>query len=263
MRVLISGTGGILGRHVVRHFAQYAPDAEIIASKVDLTDRDATRAAIAALPPIDKVVHLAALVPVASVKADPARAYAVNVGGTINLLSALEGHPATFLYCSSSHIYAPSSLPIGEDAEKAPPSFYGRTKWVGESVAADICEASGRAFCAARVFSIHDPEQTGSFLRPSIERRLAEEDLSQPFTLPGGDSVRDFLPAADAAALVVRLALSTATGPVNVGSGRGTTIRDFVQGFSPRPLDIRAIGGSDTLVADISRLRQLLGDPDV
>lgn len=263
MRVLITGAGGILGRHVVRHFARLAPDADVIANKADLTSLDATRAAIAALPPIDKVIHLAALVPIASVKADPARAYAVNVGGTINLLSALDGHAASFLYCSSSHVYAPSDLPIAEDAEKAPSSFYGRTKWVAESVAADICEASGRAFCAARVFSIHDPAQTGSFLRPSIERRLAEEDLSQPFILPGGASIRDFSRAEDAAELVVRLALSSATGPVNVGSGRGTAIRDFVQGLSPRPLDIRATGSSDTLVADISRLRQLLGDPDV
>lgn len=263
MRVLITGAGGILGGHVVRHFTRLAPTADLIINKTDLTDRDATRASIATLGPIDQVIHLAALVPVASVKADPARAYAVNVGGTINLLSALEGHEASFLYCSSSHIYAPSDRPIEEDAAKAPSSFYGRTKWVGESVAADICEASGRAFCAARVFSIHDPAQTGSYLRPSIERRLAEEDLGQPFLLPGGDSIRDFLPAEDAAELVVRLACSSATGPVNVGSGRGTTIRDFVQGFSPRPLDIRATGGSDTLVADISRLRQLLGDSDV
>ncbi|WP_431320263.1 NAD-dependent epimerase/dehydratase family protein [Rhizobium sp. YTU87027] len=263
MRVLITGAGGILGRHVVRHFARLSPGADVITNKVDLTNLDATRTAIAALEPIDKVIHLAALASVASVKANPASAYAVNVGGTINLLSALEGRAASFLYCSSSHIYAPSNLPISEDAAKAPSSFYGRTKWVGESVAADICEASDRAFCAARVFSIHDPAQTGSFLRPSIERRLVEEDLSQPFQLPGGDSIRDFLPAEEAAKLIVRLALSSASGPVNVGSGRGTTIRDFVQGFSPRPLDIRATGGSDTLVADISRLRQLLGDSDV
>jgi nucleoside-diphosphate-sugar epimerase len=263
MRVLITGASGILGRHVVKCFARLAADVEVVANKADLTDLVSTRAAIAALPPVDKVVHLAALVPVASVSADPARAYAVNVGGTINLLAALDGHAASLLFCSSSHVYAPSDQPVAEGAEKAPSSFYGRTKWVAETVAADICEASGRAFCAARVFSIHDPAQTGSFLRPSIERRLAEEDLSQPFMLPGGDSVRDFLPAEDAAELVVRLALSSATGPVNVGSGRGTTIRDFVQGFSLRPLDIRATGSSDTLVADISRLRQLLGGPDV
>lgn len=262
MRVLVTGAGGILGRHVVRHLVRLAPQAEVIANTADLTNPEAVQAQIATAQPLDKVIHLAALVPVASVKADPTRAYAVNVGGTINLLSALEGQKADFLFCSSSHVYAPSAEAISEDAEKAPASFYGRTKWLAESIAADICEATGRAFCAARVFSIHDPDQTGSFLRPAIERRLAEENLDEPFLLPGGDSARDFLPAARAAELVVRLALASATGPVNVGSGKGTTIRDFVQGLSPQPLDIRATGGADTLIADISRLRQILGDLD-
>lgn len=263
MRVLLTGAGGILGRHVVRHLARLAPNAEVIVNSADLTQPDAVRAQIAALPQIDKVVHLAALVPVASVKADPARAYAVNVGGTINLLSALDGCNASFLFCSSSHVYAPSCEPIQEDAEKAAASLYGRTKWQAECAAADICDATGRPFLATRIFSIHDPAQTGSFLRPSIERRLADEDLTQPFDLPGADSIRDFLPAEKAAEYVVRLALSSATGPVNVASGSGTTIRDFVQGLSPHPLEIRNTGSADTLVANISRLRQILGDLDV
>lgn len=263
MRVLITGAGGILGRHVVRHLTDLAPDAEVIVNSTDLTQPDDVRAQVAAFPTIDKVIHLAALVPVASVKADPARAYAVNVGGTINLLSALAGSHASFLFCSSSHVYAPSAEPITEDAEKAPSSLYGRTKWQAESAAADICEATGRAFLATRLFSIHDPAQTGSFLRPSIERRLAGEDLAQPFELPGGDSIRDFLAAEKAAEYVVRLALSDATGPVNIASGNGTTIRDFVQGLSPQHLEIRATGTADTLIANISRLRQILGDLDV
>ncbi|WP_313197884.1 NAD-dependent epimerase/dehydratase family protein [Rhizobium sp.] len=262
MRILVTGAGGILGRHVISHLARLSPDAEVIINKVDLTSLDAVRAQYAAAA-VDKIIHLAALVPVASVKADPARAYAVNVGGTINLLSALEGQKASFVFCSSSHIYAPSAEPICEEAEKTPASLYGRTKWQAESVAADICDATGRAFLATRLFSIHDPAQTGSFLRPSIERRLANEDLTQPFDLPGGDSIRDFLPAEKAAEYVVRLALSSATGPVNVASGNCTTIRDFVQGLSPHPLEIRATGSADTLVANISRLRQILGDLNV
>lgn len=262
MRILVTGAGGILGRHVISHLARLCPDAEVIINKIDLTSLDAVRAQYTAAS-VDKIIHLAALVPVASVKADPARAYAVNVGGTINLLSALEGQKASFVFCSSSHIYAPSAEPIYEEAEKTPASLYGRTKWQAESVAADICDATGRAFLATRLFSIHDPAQTGSFLRPSVERRLANEDLTQPFELPGADSIRDFLPAEKAAEYVVRLALSSATGPVNVASGSGTTIRDFVQGLSPHPLEIRATGSADTLVANISRLRQILGDLNV
>lgn len=262
MRVLITGAGGIMGRHVVRHIATRAPDMDVIVNTADLTDMEATRNQVEALLPLDKVIHLAALVPVASVKADPARAYAVNVGGTINLLYALKDTPADFVFCSSSHIYAPSDVPIVEDAAKAPVTLYGRTKWAAECAAADICEATGRAFLAARVFSIHDPAQTGSYLRPSIERRLLTEDLSKPFELLGAESVRDLLPAEQAAELLVRLAIAGATGRVNVASGFGTKIRDFVQSFSSRPLDIRACGGADTLVADISRLKLILGDLD-
>lgn len=262
MRILVTGAGGILGAHVVRHLADLAPNAEVIRNTVDLTDMEALRRQIDAFESLDKVIHLAALVPVASVKADPARAYAVNVGGTINLLQALRETGADFVFCSSSHVYSPSDAPIAEDAEKAPATLYGRTKWSAECAAADICDATGRAFTAARVFSIHDPAQTGTYLRPSIERRLASEDLRSPFDLFGADSVRDLLPAAQAARLLVRLALAGVTGPVNVASGHGTKIRDFVQSLSSQPLDIRAVGGADTLVADVSRLRHILGELD-
>lgn len=262
MRVFVTGAGGILGRHAIRHLSSVRPDATIISNSADLTDVEATKAMVSSCQAIDIVIHLAALVPVTSVNADPARAYAVNVGGTINLLSALREKKASFTYCSSSHIYASSGTPISEDAEKGPVSLYGRTKWAAEQAAADICSATGRDFLTARVFSIYDPEQTGSYLRPTITRRLAQEDLSQPFELPGGNSIRDFLTAEHAAELVVSLALSGATGPVNVASGKGTRVRDFVQDFSSQPLDIVATGSADTLIADISRLKTLLGDLD-
>lgn len=262
MRIFVTGSGGILGRHVMRHLGGLAPEACIVANCADLTDAAATRAAVIKAGPLDLVIHLAALVPVAEVQADPARAYAVNVGGTLNLLAALEEGHAALVYCSSGHVYAPSEAPLGEEAAKRPLTLYGRTKWAAECAAADICGATGRSFCAARVFSIHDPDQTGSYLRPVIERRIALEDLERPFVVPGGDSLRDFLTADVAAKLLVRLALAGAAGPVNVGSGRATRIRDFVQSLSPRPLDLRATGPSDTLIADISRLTQLLGDTD-
>lgn len=262
MHVLVTGAGGILGRHVVRHLSKMLPNAIVTRNKADLTDPAATKAMIASCESIDKVIHLAAMVPVTSVKADPALAYAVNVGGTVNLLSALKGSGASFLFCSSSHIYAPSSAPISEQDAKGPVSLYGRTKWAAEKAASDICSATGRDFLATRVFSIHDSAQTGSYLRPSITRRLASEDLSQPFELPGGNSVRDFLTAERAAELVVILAMCNATGPINVASGKGMQVRDFVQDLSPQPLDIVATGQADTLVANISRLEKILGDLD-
>lgn len=262
MRVFVTGLGGTVGRNVARAVAQLAPGTDLVGNRADLTDARAIREEVAEAGPIDRVIHLAAVVPVADVLADPARAFAVNVGGTINLLWALSDQPAHFLHCSTSHVYAASPQPIVETAALAPSSLYGKSKMLAEMAVAELCEAQGRPHCIARLFSIHDPAQTGTFLRPAIERRLAEADLDAPFPLPGAQSERDFLTAAEAARLLLRLSLLTATGRVNVGSGKATTIADFVQSLSDRRVDIRPEGPADRLIADITKLEQILGEHD-
>jgi len=124
-------------------------------------------------------------------------------------------------YCSSGHVYAPQPTAISEDAATEPVSLYGRTKWVAEFAAKDICAAHDIPLCIGRVFSIHDPAQTGPYLRPNIAKRLAQENLSQPFELPGADSIRDFLTAEQAARIIVRLApRMLAIGYVGAGADR-------------------------------------------
>lgn len=262
-RIFITGSGGIVGRHALRALARYAPEAEILRNRADLTDLAAISTLIDGVGEIDLVIHLAALVPVAEVKENPARAFSVNVGGTVNLLSALSGHPARFTLCSSSHVYASQPHPLREDDRTEPVSLYGRTKLMAEQAATQICAATERSLCTARLFSIHDPEQTGSYLRPTLERRFAETPPNAPFELFGAGSLRDFLPASEAADLIVRLALSTAEGPVNVASGQSQTVAEFAQALAPHPLNIRPMGQNDTLEADVSRLNAILGETHV
>lgn len=262
MRIFVTGANGVLGRHVCRHLVTIAPDAEVIPNSADLTQADAIKTTLAEAGALDLVLHLAALVPVTEVKNDPARAYAVNVTGTANLMAGLaaNGQTPRVLYCSSSHVYASSADPLREDAPTDPVSLYGKTKMLGEQAASYFAQAADIDLCIARVFSIHDPTQTGPYLRPALMRRFETEDLTQPFKLPGANSLRDFLTAEEAARRVVLLATSTATGVVNVGSGIGTKVADFAQSLAPSPLDIHPIGEPDVLVADVTRLHALLGD---
>lgn len=259
-RIYITGSGGIVGRHALRALAELAPQAEMIRNTADLTSLSAAAAAVKEAGPLDLVIHLAAMVPVAEVKADPARAYAVNAGGTMNLLAALAGSSARLLLCSSSHVYSSQYAPICETADTKPVSLYGQSKLMAEHAARDICAASGRSLCIARLFSIHDPEQTGSYLRPSLERRFAGVDPEEEFELYGAEGLRDFLTAEEAARYLVRLALSDAEGVVNVASGRPVTVAGFAQSLSPFPLKIKPLGESTNLVADVSRLQELLGE---
>lgn len=259
-----------MGRHVCAHFTELCPGVQIIRNRADLTDPAAVQAEIARAGALDLVVHLAALVPVTAVKSDPARAYAVNVTGTAHVMAGLSGvltggggRPRV-VYCSSSHVYAACDRPITETDPTDPVSLYGRTKLLGEQAAAYFAGSyggePGMELCIARVFSIHDPAQTGPYLRPSLMRRFETEDLDQPFALYGAQSQRDFLTAEQAARALVLLALSPAEGPVNIGSGCGTKVADFAQSLAPRALDIQPMGQPDVLVADITRLRSILGD---
>jgi nucleoside-diphosphate-sugar epimerase len=260
MRIFVTGSTGILGRHVCRFLKVYHPSAEIMHNRADITDKKSVREQISSSGTLDLVIHLAAIVPVSEVKANPAKAYEVNVGGTVNLIDAISRQKPKFVYCSSGHVYASSGEPIDEDAPSKPVSLYGRTKWIGELAAIDICDAHEIPLCIPRVFSIHDPAQTGSFLRPNIEKRLASEDLSTPFELFGALSLRDILTAEEAARRLVLVALSDAIGPVNIGSGHGTLIKEFAQSLSPSPLKIKPMGEPDMLVANICRLEKILGD---
>ncbi|MBY6058709.1 NAD-dependent epimerase/dehydratase family protein [Leisingera daeponensis] len=259
-KIYITGSGGIVGRHALKVLAELAPGAEVIRNTADLTNLSETAAAIAAAGPLDLVIHLAAMVPVAAVNADPARAYAVNAGGTINLLSALSASPARMLLCSTSHVYASQDTPIPESAVTKPVTVYGQSKLMAEQAALEICAVSGRSLCIGRLFSIHDPEQTGSYLRPSLEKRFTEADPEADFELYGADGLRDFLTARAAARYLVRLALSDAEGVVNVASGNPVTVAGFAQSLAPFPLKITPMGQSNNLVADVSRLQHILGE---
>lgn len=210
----------------------------------------------------DAVIHFAALVPTQSVQANPAKAFQVNVGGTANLVAemgALAQKPWLF-YASSSHVYQPQAMPITEMAPVAPINPYGLSKRMGEQVVETSAAAAGIPFCIGRIFSFYHASQTGSFLYPSLQRRFATEDLSQPFRLFGAEDVRDLSLADELVAAVVVLTLKRAVGLVNIGSGRGTKIADFVQSLAPQPLQIvnASEGAPTSLVADTTRLRQIL-----
>lgn len=258
-RILVTGSGGIVGGHVIDLLGASDHHVDVVRFKGDLADVSQTKAFVDAAGPLDGVIHLGAVVAVDQVQADPARAYSVNVGGTVHLLGALAqcAQSPHFLHCSSAHVYAPQSTAIDEDAATEPHSLYGRTKLMAEIAAKDVCEVHDIPLCIGRVFSIHDPRQTGTYLRPNILRRLNEENLDLPFDLYGADSVRDFLTARQAADVIVDLALRRFEGVINIGSGVGTKIRHFVQDLASRPLNINGLGGQDCLLADTKKLTAL------
>lgn len=263
MKLGITGASGVLGTllcpRLDRAGITYSCFTGDIRSPADL-------AAWTADNDWDGVIHLAAIVPTSQVRSDPLTAYEVNVSGTINLMNALksawQGRRGWVFYAGSSHVYQSSDRPLREDSPLNPVSLYGQMKLMAEQVVATCGTTKAYPFdtCIGRIFSFYHDTQQPPFLYPNIRHRLATEDLAQPFILPGADSVRDFLNAEQVVDIITRLALCRATGAVNIASGRPQRIRDFVQALSPAPLTIQATGTPDYLVADITRLKTILGE---
>ena len=87
---------------------------------------------------------------------------------------------------------------------------------------------------------------------------MIEDDLSAPFCLEGGDSVRDFISARKVAELLVQLASTDAKGIVNIASGKPMTVASYAQSLAPITLEIVPKGHKNELYADTSRLKQML-----
>jgi GDP-4-dehydro-6-deoxy-D-mannose reductase len=259
-RLLIIGGNGFVGRYLRAHLAQRSPDWVIDSPPaptsgsvgLDIVDADAVAAYVKAAQP-DIVVHLAAVAAVATSVKAPRQAWDINLGGTLNVVLALQEHApkAHLLYVSSAEVYGASlksGAPANEQTLLQPMNPYAATK-----ASADIlvrqAAAAGLSATVMRPFNHTGAGQSESFVAPSFAAQIARiEAGAQPPVLSVGslDEERDFLDVRDvvrayAMALEARAAL--ATGEVfNVASGRAERIGDLLERLLSQartPIEVR------------------------
>ena len=205
----------------------------------------------------DAIFHFAALVPAAVVEKEPITSLEINVAGTLNLVKAMKesGNTPWFFYASTSHVYKSSSIPIAETFPIEPITLYGLTKKMGEDIVWTTCVETKAKSCIGRIFSFWHETQSREFLYPAIIERFKREDLKNPFLVKGANNVRDLSNAEDIVNKILLLMHKKAEGIYNIGSGKGITIRDFVQQIAPEKLTIITDGdqSEDYLVADTSK----------
>ncbi len=208
-RILATGIGGFAGRHMAPALAEILPDATLLPLGCDITDTDAVAARVRAIKP-DVCLHLAAVAAVDVAGADPARAWQVNLHGTLGLASALSRHApdAALVHVSSADAYGSSfaaGTPLDETAPLAPINLYGATK-----AAADLAlgamrgpgAADGLQIIRLRPFNHAGPGQSEDFALPAFARQIALIAAGrQPPVLRAGnlDPERDFLDVRDVA----------------------------------------------------------------
>jgi len=279
MRILVTGADGFAGRHLCELLRAagdevveaHGPRAEGVNSDAlnfDIADEPAVRAAVEKARP-EGLIHLAGFSSVARSHGNPARAFAVNALGAVNLLSAVrENAPeARVLLVSSGEVYGP--VPEGaratEEQAPVPLSPYASSKWAAELSGQQFHRSYGMQVVVARPFSHLGEGQDPTFVVPSFAaqlRAIRQGKVDRVLRVGNLEAIRDFCHVRDVAAAYRLLLTSGAAGQTyNVCSGTGRTIRAVLE-------EMLALSGLEVRIElDPARLRpadipSLVGAPD-
>lgn len=277
-RVLITGAAGFIGSHLVArltadgatvvgidNFSFSRPDiasagGDFRSATVDLRRFDDLKAIVESSAP-DVIFHLAAVANPRQCKQDFPLAFDVNVLGTQNLLRVAPSG-ARVVFMSSAAVYGePVKLPIDEGQPRQGNDPYSITKIMGEDLCTLYNKHYNRQIAIVRNFNSFGVGQTGDYIIPQLIRQgLTERKIE----IWDSRTVRDFLYIDNAVDALVSIAAHSENGPINIGSGRGTSIGELAQAIADKfgggmsVVDLKKkVLGSPALVSSNDRLRAL------
>jgi len=276
VKILITGGAGFIGGHLVTSLAAGKevtafhnlsrgrwPGAIRRCRFVGgyIRDREALEAAMSG---IDVVFHLAAQSNVAGAVTDLDYSFTTNVAGTFEVLrAAKQAGVRRLVFASSREVYGDAdSLPVAENAPLQAKNAYGASKVAGE-LYCRVFAAAGLEVNILRLANVYGPGDRDRVIPLFLENALA----GQPLRINGGRQVIDFVwvdtvvEALKAAAFGPLL-----PGPVNIGSGKGTTLSELVARVfevtgSHSTVEMLPARSFETVkfVADIGLAERLLG----
>ena len=136
MRWMITGAGGMLGRHVLQRLVGEGADGDSVIglgrAELDITDTASIRSAFAEHRP-NTVVNCAAYTAVDDAETHESEALRANGEGPRQLAVACTEHRTRLIQVSTDYVFSGNArAPYTEDHPPAPGTAYGRSKLAGE-----------------------------------------------------------------------------------------------------------------------------------
>jgi UDP-glucose 4-epimerase len=234
---------------------------------------------------IREIAHFAARIVVPESVSDPLSYYLANTVTTRALLqAAVDEGMERIVFSSTAAVYGNARAnPIAEDAALDPLSPYGTSKLMSEWMLRDAARAHGFSYAALRYFNVAgaDPDgRSGQMVRNAthlvkvaVQTALGLRDeltvYGTDYGTPDGTCVRDYIHVSDLAeahvAVLRQLRARSDTLVLNCGYGRGNSVLQVIEAVKrasgvdfPVVLGPRRPGDPDALVADVSRIRQVV-----
>ncbi|MBK7947537.1 MAG: UDP-glucose 4-epimerase GalE [Deltaproteobacteria bacterium] len=225
--------------------------------ELDCADRAGLDRVFRETGPVAGVIHFAASKAVNESLQKPLLYYRNNLGGLLSVLEVMLAHGTRDLVFSSScTVYGqPEKLPVTESTPiAAASSVYGATKQICEKIVEDTV-ASGAplratllryfnpigAHPSARIgeLPLGDPQNLAPvILQSAAGLRGPVQIYGDDWSTPDGTCIRDYIHVLDLAAAHVRSLDFMARRPeapmveiLNVGTGRGTSVREALDAF--------------------------------
>ncbi len=171
-RVLVTGGKGFLGTHLVRRLLADGQEVRVFAHRVSKQGEASLDARCEvlwgdirnladveqAVKGVEKVFHLVSNFRKGG--SDKADAYAVNVEGTKNLLSAAEKYAVgRVVHCSTIGVHGDvQSIPAHEETPFNPTDLYQETKLMAEQYVWKFHQETGLPISVVRPISLYGPE---------------------------------------------------------------------------------------------------------
>jgi len=290
VRILITGIGGFVGRHLTARVLAQSPAAElhgvVIAPEhaipqaechvVDLKDEAVLHDLIQRIRP-DHIYHLAAQASVKRSFEDPWETLENNIHAQLNLITACLklDPPPRLLIISSGEIYGAetvSETPPNEDAPLCPSNPYSVSKVTQDMLGLQYYLSHKLPIMRARPFNHLGPGQRTGFVAPDFAMQIAriEAGLQDPVMRVGSLSAeRDFTDVRDiVSAYHLIMERGNAGEAYNIATGKCIPIRyllDVMIGYSSTEIRIetdtdRLRPGKDNRSwGDATRLRRVTG----
>ena len=270
MKVLIAGGAGYIGSTIASACADAGITPLILDNLVtgrrefaagrefyegDIADGQLVDHVFKEHPDIDAVIHCAALIVVPDSGADPVGYYRANVAKSLEFVAhLLRNGCERLMFSSSAAIYgAGADLTVDENSPIDPQSPYARTKAVCEAMFADIAAAEPIRVLSLRYFNPigADPQMRTGLQLPkpthALGKMMQAQEEGIPFKVTGtdyptrdGSGIRDYIHVWDLATAHVAalgrfdalLASADAYTVINLGTGKGTTVRELLEAFN-------------------------------
>lgn len=256
MKVLVTGSRGFIGKHLIKKLKEKGID--FIEFEGDIRTFGDLKKLKA-----DAVIHLAAKTFVPDSFKNPRDFYEANILGTLNVLEFCRINKAKLIFISSYVYGNPRYLPINEKHEVNLHSPYNESKYLGEK----LCEYYHKNFnikCIIfRQFNVYGPGQT-RFLIPNIISQLNKKEI----VLDNPAPKRDFIYVSDAVEAYIKALNFNADFEIfNLGSGKSysvKTVAELILKLSKGKSKLKFTGEKrpneviDTR-ADINKIKKVLG----